>query len=226
MSIVPQPALTAAAVTIDPNNFTTNIDNPYFTLRLGTTFIYKDKEANARNTFVVTWETKVILGVTCVVVRDTAYENGQVVEDTYDWFAQDKQGNVWYFGEFTQEFKPGKYPDKPLNSAGSWEAGVDGAQPGILIKANPVVGEVYMQENHPGVAEDTVEVIALNEKVDVVYGSSNETLKTFDYTPLDPSALENKYYIPGVGFVLDDESRRRARGARQDHRRGAGGKCK
>ena len=190
MSIVPQPALTTAAVTIDPSNFTTEINNPYFTLRPGTTFVYEDKAANTRNTFVVTWDTKLIMGVLCVVVHDTAYLNGQVIEDTYDWFAQDTLGNVWYFGEFTQEFKPGKFPDKPLNSAGSWEAGVDGAQPGILIKANPVVGEVYMQENAPGVAEDTVKVLALDETVNVVYGSFGDVLKTKDYTPLDPSAVE------------------------------------
>lgn len=182
-----------------PAGFTTSIDNPYMTLRPGTTFVYEDNESGETNSFTVTRKTVVVDGVTCVVVHDTAKVNGVVIEDTFDWFAQDDKGNVWYFGEDTKAYEPGN-PD-PVSTEGSWEAGVDGAQAGIVMLADPDVGDKYYQEFAPGVAEDWAKVLRLDANVDVVYGSFGDTLKTRDVNPLDPS-VENKYYVPGVGNVL------------------------
>jgi Ca2+-binding RTX toxin-like protein len=188
--------------TVDPKNFTTQIDNPYLILRPGTTFVYQDAEGVV-DTVVVTRDTVTILGVTCVVVHDTATLNGQVIEDTFDWYAQDKQGNVWYFGEDTKEFEPGN--PVPISTTGSWKAGVDGADPGIVMEAHPQKGDVYLQENAPGVAEDTAKVLSLDSSADVPYGSFDDVLRTKEYSPLSPS-VENKYNVAGVGFVLATSS--------------------
>ena len=195
-----QPAIAASKPVINPSNFTTNITNPYFSLRPGTTFIYEDEKSGVITTTVVTRETAIVNGVTCVVVHDTARLNGQVIEDTYDWYAQDKKGNVWYFGEATAEFEPDN--PIPISTEGSWVAGVDGAQPGIIMKANPRVGEVYNEELAPGVAEDKAKVLSLDKEVDVAYGSFDDALKTKNFTPLDPDNIEHKYYAQGVGLVL------------------------
>lgn len=183
----------------DASHFTTTIDNPFMTLRAGTTFVYENKEAGESNTFTVTHETAVIDGVTCVVVQDTHYLNGKVIEDTIDWFAQDDQGNVWYFGEDTHTFDPGN-PD-PTSNHGSWVAGVDGAIAGIAMLANPEVGDAYAQELAPGIAEDHATVLARDATVHVGYGSFDGALKTLDVNPLDPSQ-ENKFYGEGVGNLL------------------------
>jgi Ca2+-binding RTX toxin-like protein len=182
-----------------PSGFTTNIDNPFMTLTPGTTFVYDDAEAGAVTTVTVTRQTKVIDGVTCVVVHDVARENGIVVEDTYDWFAQDAEGNVWYFGEDTRAFKPGN--PNFVSTEGSWKAGVDGARPGIVMLADPDVGDRYRQEFAPGVAEDRAKVLSLDANADVIYGSYDNVLKTKDINPLDPS-VEHKYYVRGVGNIL------------------------
>ena len=181
------------------DDFTTNIDNPFFTLRPGTTFVFENKDAGTQDIFTVTRDTVVVDGVTCVVVHDIAMENGKVVEDTFDWFAQDSAGNVWYFGEATQSFKGGN--PHPISTAGSWEAGVDGAEAGIIMLADPQVGDVYAQESAPGIAEDFAEVLALGQTVSTPYGTFDGALKTRDVNPLDPSE-ENKFYVPGVGAVL------------------------
>jgi Ca2+-binding RTX toxin-like protein len=193
----------------DPNDFPTDIDNPYFTLRPETTFVYENKDDNSTDTFTVTHRTKVVDGVECVVVHDTAEVNGVLIEDTFDWFAQDRAGNVWYFGENTHEYEPGN--PEPINNAGSWEAGVDGAEAGIYMKARPQVGDRYHQEFAPGIAEDYAKVLSLDATVNVPYGSSTEALKTKDVNPLDPS-VEQKYYMLGVGNVLTTD----AEGSRQE----------
>jgi hypothetical protein len=145
---------------------------------------------------VVTDETKVILGVENVVVVDTVTVKGVLTEKTFDWFAQDKYGNVWYFGEFATEYQDGK----PIGHKGSWEGGVNGAQPGIVMEANPKVGDSYCQENSPGVALDQVQVLSVTKSICVPFGCSNgNVLQTKDTTPLEPSAVEHKYYIPGAG---------------------------
>ncbi len=183
----------------DASSFTTNIDNPFLTLRPGTSFVYESKDAGSTDVFTVLRQTKVVDGVTCVVVHDVAYENGLVVEDTFDWFAQDDAGNVWYFGEFSRSYEAGN--PVPIDTHGSWETGVNGAQPGIVMLANPHVGDTYDQEFAPGIAEDFAQVLALNAITNVGYGSFGGTLKTKDVNPLDPST-ENKYYAAGVGNLL------------------------
>ena len=192
----------------DPSQFTTDIDNPYLPLRPGTAFVYENKNDNSTDTFVVTHRTRIVGGVTCVVVHDTAEVNGVLVEDTFNWFAQDRAGKVWYFGEDTHEYEPGN--PEPINNAGSFEAGVDGAEAGILMPADPRVEERYQQEFAPGVAEDYAVVLDLEATVNVPYGLSEAALKTKD-VPLDPS-VERKYYALGVGNVLTTD----AEGSRQE----------
>ena len=185
---------------IDAANFVATIDNQYSPLTPGTTFIYQgQKEGSTQRTEVyVSHKTKQILGVTCIEVRDTVSVNGNLVEATLDWYAQDKDGNVWYFGEDSKEYENGQV----VSTAGSWQAGVDGAKPGITMEANPKIGDSYRQEYYKGEAEDMAEVLSLNESVSVPYGSLNNCLKTKDFTSLEPSVVENKYYAPGVGVVL------------------------
>ena len=185
---------------IDPANFVPNIDNPYFPLTPGTTFTYVSHLGQDVNEddFVVTHNTKLILGVTCTEVHDTVKTNGVVVEDTLDWFAQDQAGNVWYFGEDTMELAGGR----PTTLAGTFVTGVNRASPGIIMEAHSTVGDFYRQEFALGDAEDYAEVVSLNESVTVPYGSFPNCLKTKETTPLEPDLLENKFYAPTVGNVL------------------------
>ena len=185
---------------INPADFVAQIDNQYLPLTPGTTLIYEGETEDGmeRIEVEVTHETKDILGVTCIVVRDTVRVDGELVEDTYDWFAQDKDGNVWYFGEDSKEYEDGE-----VDPAGSWEAGVDGAKPGIIMKASPQVGDAYRQEYYEDEAEDMAEVLSLNESVSVAYGLFDNCLQTQEWTPLEPDVVENKYYAPGIGVVLE-----------------------
>jgi len=151
-------------------------------------------------TVAVTEETKTILGVSCVVVRDTVRVGGEVTEDTYDWYAQDDDGNVWYFGEDTKEYEDGEV----VSTEGSWEAGVDGAKPGIVMHAiQPAPGVPYRQEYLACEAEDMAEVVSVNEPVDVAFGQFTHCLQTHEFTPLEPDVNEHKYYCPEVGLVLE-----------------------
>ena len=195
---------------IDPANFLSPAEiaahpNPLYPLIPGTTMNYRSiTGSDTTNTaIVVTRETRTLLGVTCIVVRDTAKINGALHEDTVDFFAQDRSGNVWYFGENTAE-----YVDGLISSiTGSWLAGVDEARPGIVMFATPVVGKAYRQELLFTEAEDAAEIVALNESVTVPAGTYAHCLKTEDITPIEPDALEFKYYAPGVGNVLTVDSR-------------------
>jgi len=181
---------------IHPANFVKEVTNPYFPLRPGTTFTYRGEDAIV--TVQVTNKTKTILGVDCVVVRDTKFVDGKVEEDTLDYFAQDKQGNVWYFGETTAEYISGQ----PVSTAGSWIAGQDGAKPGVIMPASPTIGKTYRQEFLLGEAEDIARIEERGVRVKVPYGSFENALKTFDFTPLEPEVKENKFYVRGVGLVL------------------------
>jgi hypothetical protein len=184
---------------IDPQNFVKNISNPFLPLKPGTVYVYDiSGSPGGTEIFFVTRDTINILGVTCVVVHDTSRISGQVEEDTFDYFAQDKQGNVWYFGEDTTQLQDGVV----VGVEGSWRAGVNGAKPGIIMKAKPKVGDVYRQEFALGTAEDAAKVVALDQKVEVPFGSFNNALKTLEFTSLEPDLRENKYYVPGVGNVL------------------------
>jgi Ca2+-binding RTX toxin-like protein len=183
---------------INSDDFVPVIDNLFFDLQPGATFITESPDGSEVDTFVVTRETKVIDGVVCHVIHDTAIVDGEVVEKTNDYFAQDKAGNVWYFGEDTKEFENGKV----VSTEGTWRAGVDGAQPGIIMLAAPHVGDSYDQENAPGVAEDHAKVLSVNEAVTVPYGTFDHVLVTEETSPLTPDEIEWKHYAAGVGFLL------------------------
>ena len=189
------------APSIDPADFTTKIDNKYFPLKPGTTFVYRGKTADATegDTVKVTSDTRNIMGVECVVVDDRVTEDGKLTEKTYDWYAQDKEGNVWYFGEDSKEYENGKVK----STGGSWEAGKDGAKPGIIMPASPKVGETYRQEYYKGEAEDMARALKLDGSAKVPYGSFDHVLVTREWTPLEPNIAEHKYYAPGVGNVLE-----------------------
>jgi hypothetical protein len=188
-------------VELDPADFTIEIDNRYWPMAPGTTWVYRetDAEGNVQKVVVtVTDETRVVMGVEARVVHDVVTENGEMVEDTYDWYAQDADGNVWYLGEDTKELEDGKV----VSTEGSWEAGVDGAQPGIAMPADPEVGLEYRQEYSAGEAEDAAEVLSLDELAETPLGSYRDVLMTKDFTPLRPEVLEYKLYAPGVGPVV------------------------
>ena len=179
----------------------TKIDNRYFPLVPGTRFVYDGSTADGpeRTVVEVTRDTKTIMGVPAVVVHDTVSRNGMLIEDTYDWYAQDKAGNVWYFGEDTKAFD--EATGKLTDTAGAWEAGVNGAQPGIVMKAQPAVGQSFYQEYYQGEAEDQADVIRIGETITTRYGTFSDTVRTKDYTALETSVVENKAYTGGVGFV-------------------------
>jgi hypothetical protein len=178
---------------IDPAEFTTKIDNEYFPMEPGTTFLYEGGAQHSEMT--VTSETKKVMGVECVVVDHREWEGDMLIERTYDWFAQDKEGTVWYFGEDTKEYENGKV----VSTTGSWEAGVDGAKPGIIMPSDPKVGQSYHQEYYPGEAMDKARVLSFNASVTVPYGSFDHVLETREWTPLQPGFSEKKYYVRGVG---------------------------
>ena len=183
---------------IDPSNFTHVVNNPWFPLTPGSTAIYVEQIGREKreNKVTVTHETKVIVGVKCIVVHDTVTLDGAVVEDTFDWYAQDKQGAVWYFGEATREFKTGGR----VSTDGSWEAGVNGAQPGIVMPARPRVGERYRQEYLANVAEDVGQIAALDETVTVPLGTYKECVRTREWSMLE-SGTSRKWYAKGIGLV-------------------------
>ena len=183
---------------INSSNFTAVVDNVYFPLVPGTAFIFaeQDGDETRENKVTVTHDTKTIMGVKCVVVHDTVTLKGVLVEDTFDWYAQDQQGAVWYFGEATKEFKSGGR----VSTVGSWEAGVKGAQPGIIMPASPQPGEPYRQEYFAGEAEDMAQVVAVGEAVTVPHGTFKDCVKTKDWSLLE-SGHEHKWYAKGVGLV-------------------------
>jgi len=188
---------------IDPADFSTTIDNPYFPLPVGTIYVSMengDEEVNV----TVTSDTRVVMGVTTVIVHDVVTDKDEkILEDTYDWYAQDKNGNVWYLGEDTREYEGGVV----VSTEGSWEAGVDGAQPGIVMHAKqPDPGEPYRQEYLACEAEDFAEIVSETEAVSVPYGDFDDCIKTREYTPLEPSVNEYKYYCAGVGLVLEEDA--------------------
>ena len=141
------------------------------------------------------------MGINATVVRDRAYLDGELIEDTFDWFTQDKEGNVWYLGEDVKNYENGVFKD----NGGSWEAGVDGALPGIIMFADPEnhIGETYQQEYYQGKAEDKAELLSITEQVTTPYGTFEDVVKTKDFTPLEPDQIEFKYYAKGIGLVME-----------------------
>jgi len=191
-------------VTLDPGTFTTNIDNPYWPMRPGSRWVYRETDTTGARQKVVVTVThrtrRIANGIMARVVRDVATERGRRVEVTDDWYAQDAAGNVWYLGEDTAEYERGK----PVNRAGSFEAGVDGAQGGIAMPADPVAGLSYRQEYYAGHAEDRAAVISVREEqVEVPFGFlRRDVLMTRDLVPTEPHVQELKFYARGVGPVL------------------------
>ena len=189
-------------VKLDRAEFSTRIDNPYWPMTPGSRWVYREtggEGAPHRVVVTVTHETKrVAAGVVARVVHDRVTQAGELVEDTRDWYAQDADGNVWYLGEATKEYEGGRV----TSTKGSWEAGVDGAQAGVIMPARPRVGMTYRQEYRAGDAEDRGRVLALDERAEVPAGPFDRVLMTRDWTPLEPDVVEHKFYARGTGPVL------------------------
>jgi hypothetical protein len=189
-------------VNLDPDEYTTEITNPYWPMRPGSRWVYRetDKDEVKKVVVTVTDRTKRIAnGIEARVVHDVVSQDGEPVEVTDDWYAQDSEGNVWYLGEDTAEYENGKI----VSREGSFEAGVDGAQPGIAVPADPEVGLAYRQEYYAGEAEDKAKVLALDAQASVPFGSFEGVLQTEDVNPLDdPPQVEHKFYARDVGPVL------------------------
>lgn len=188
---------------VDPEGFVAAIDNPYLPLGEGARWVYEadTDEGLERIEVEVTDEERTVMGVDVTVVRDTVTLDGRVVEDTRDWYAQDRDGNVWYFGEETVEYDE----DGSTSSAGSWEAGVDGALPGIIMYADPQVGKAYRQEFYEGEAEDVAKVVRTGEAAEVPAGSFEDLVVILEWNPFEPEVLEEKFYAKGVGPVLEQK---------------------
>jgi hypothetical protein len=185
---------------LDPANFVDKIDNPYWPMTPGSRWVYREIDVDGtvqRVVVTVTDRTKTIEDIQATVVRDTVTEDGEVVEDTFDWYAQDRWGNVWYLGEATKEYDGAK-----VSTEGSWEAGVDGALAGVIVPGDPEPGLAYRQEYYEGEAEDEAVVLAVDEKAEVPQGSYEDVLMTKDLNPLEPDLVEHKFYAEGVGPVL------------------------
>jgi hypothetical protein len=187
-------------VQLDPARFTTRIDHPYWPMRPGTRWTYRqtDEHGDRRIEVTVTDRTRTILGIRARVVRDVVTEDGEVTEDTHDWYAQDDKGNVWYLGEDARKLEDGEVTSRQ----GSWQAGVDGAEPGILLPARPSPGMVYRQEYRGTVAQDTAAVLSLDQRAKVSSGLFEHVLITKEFTPLEPKLLKHDFYALGVGPVL------------------------
>jgi hypothetical protein len=188
-------------VRLDARDFVSRIDNRYFPMQRGTMWTYRETEPGGPQKQVVvtvTHQRKRILGIEATVVHDVVTEAGQVREDTWDWYAQDREGNVWYLGEDTKAYEEGG----AVSTEGSWRAGVDGAQAGIVMPAEPRVGQTYRQEYYPGHAEDAASVLGVREWAQTPLGIFRGALLTKDYTSLDADILEYKLYAKGVGPVL------------------------
>jgi hypothetical protein len=191
-----------AAAAVDPAEFTTRIDNPYWPMREGSRWVYRETDSEGtrqRVVVTVTRRTKLIAnGVRARVVHDVVTEKGVPVEVTDDYYAQDRAGNIWYLGESTTEYENGR----PVSTEGSFEAGVDGAQAGIIMPAKPRPGMRYRQEYYAGHAEDKGEIVSLRAQAEVPFGHFRNVLMTKDTNPLEPKVLEFKFYARGVGPVL------------------------
>jgi hypothetical protein len=192
----------AEPMELDPGDFTTDIDNHYWPMTPGTRWTYRELDEAGRTLTVVTTVTSatktLASGITARVVRDTVTEDGEVVEDTFDWYAQDGKGNIWYLGEDTAEFEEGMLTTRK----GSWESGVDGALAGVAVPVDPVDDMQYRQEYYAGEAEDVGEVLSTEEQAQVPAGHYTMALLTKDTSALEPNVLEYKLYAPNVGPVL------------------------
>jgi hypothetical protein len=189
------------APSIDPANFVAAVDNRYWPLKPGMGFHFRGMRGTTPEVDdeVVTHQTEEILGIKCTVVRDTVSERGRPIERTLDFYAQDKQGNVWYMGEDSFELKKGRF----VKASDSWRSGVDGAKPGIIMPADPRSGDSYRQEYYPsGEALDQARVIGYSGTITVPYGTFKRALVTSEFSPLEPQT-EQKYYVAGIGEIME-----------------------
>jgi hypothetical protein len=188
---------------IDPANFVETVDNPYLPYAAGTRWVYEgESDGEIERTEVeVLDERREVMGISAVVVRDTVYVDGEIAEDTYDWFAQDADGNVWYLGEDTHEYEDGE----PVNASGTWEAGVDGALPGIVMPAEPEVGDAFRQEYYAGEAEDMGEILEVGVSRSIGLGDYDDVIVMEHWNPLEPDAVEEKWYAAGVGVIYETD---------------------
>jgi hypothetical protein len=184
-----------------PRHFVRTVTNPHFPLKAGTTYTYHGRVDGQPtvDVFTVTHGTKRIVGVRTTVIHDRVFMGGDLVEDTLDWYAQDSRGNVWYFGEDTKELHNGTV----TSTQGSWQAGVHGARPGMFMPAHPRVGQVFKQEDAPGVAEDCTRIADLATPVSTPYRTWRHALKTEEFSLLEPGVLDNKYYVRHLGEVRE-----------------------
>ncbi len=189
-------------VTLDPAGFVGRIDNPYWPMTIGTRWTYRESDLAGQRPEGLAWSSRPVAkridGIAVTVVHDVVSEHGALVEDTWDWYAQDECGNVWYLGENTKEYENGHV----VSTEGSWRHGVDGGMAGVIVPAHPYVGLTYRQEYLAGEAEDSATVLSLHEQAQVPYGHFRHVLLTKDYTPLHPRVLEYKLYAKGIGPVL------------------------
>ena len=185
---------------IDPASFVAAADNPYFPLKPGTGFHYRGtSDTPQTDDMVVTHDVKQILGVRCTVVRDTVSEHGKAIERTFDWYARDKHGSVWYMGEDALELRSGRL----VRASDSWEAGVNGAKPGIIMRGRPKTGDVYRQEYYrPSGALDQARVLGRSGALRMPAGKFDRPLATIEWSPVEPQ-LEKKYYAVGIGEVME-----------------------
>jgi hypothetical protein len=183
------------------SDFSARVDNPWFPLKPGTTYTYRGEKDGqpSREVLTVTHRTRVIDGVPCVVIQDRLYLNGHLGERTTEWYSQDKQGNVWYFGENTAEFDVAGHM---TTTSGTWRAGVKGARPGIFMFAHPRVGQSAQQEFFKGQAEDHFQVVSLHASASVPCVSSRRALLTKEWTPLEPGRIDHKLYVRGIATRL------------------------
>ena len=189
-------------VTLDPADFSAQINNRKWPMRVGSSWVYRVTDmsdgSTERDVITVTRRTKLIAdGIRARVVHDVVRDHGTLVEVTDDWYAQDSKGNVWYFGEHTIAYEHGKPTDN-----GSWEAGVDGAMPGVALPAKPRVGLSYREEYSKGVAEDQSRVLALDMQAQVRAGHFKHVLLTEDFSPIEPNVSELKFYAKGSGQAV------------------------
>ena len=186
------------AVMIASEQFNHPLTNDYFLLEPGLVSVF---EGGGEHVVVtVTADTKVIMGITARVITDQVFVDGELQEDTVDWYAADNFGNVWYFGEQTAEYENGQI----TSTEGSWKAGVDGALPGIIMLANPRVGDTYRQECYAGQAEDVAKVYAIDQGITVPKDTYTLVIVTEDWSLLAPDVHERKWYAPGVGVVSEE----------------------
>ena len=190
-------------IRIENFNNPTLITNPYYPLETGKTYVFEGmtEEGMERIEVKLKSGTKNIMGITCAIQNDKVWLNGVLIEDTDDWIAQDNDGTVWYFGETVKNYNSrGEFVD----SGGSWEAGVDGAQPGLWMPAQPILGMKYRQEYYFNEAEDEAEIIEVGLTVTTRYGTFTDCIVTHDFTDLDKEVKEYKTYAPGIGLIKEE----------------------